>query len=118
MNRVIAQDCFMFGLFPSVSNPFADDTSAMSADGASVVYVGGTPGLTDLAIRVADTNGGGTRLLSKGVIQEGITTIEELFSLPTMSGDGRWAFWRADYSQEVIGDTNALGDVFGYGPLR
>ena len=34
------------------------------------------------------------------------------------TGDGRWVFWRSDYTQEVIGDDNALSDVFGYGPLR
>ncbi|HEX7898242.1 MAG TPA: hypothetical protein VF950_10815 [Planctomycetota bacterium] len=116
VNRVVANDCFLFGIFNPV---LVGDRAAMSVDGLSIAYTASRlPGLTDLDIRVADTSGGGTRVISKGIIEPGVTTLEDLFVVPTISGDGRWAFWRADYSQEVIGDTNALGDVFGYGPLR
>ena len=112
--RQIASDIFLFGIF----NPIlVGDRSVMSDDGASVVYTGVRGTLDDLQIKVVGT-AGGTALASKGIIEPSVTTLEDLFCGPTISGDGRWVFWRSDYSQEVIGDTNALSDIFGYGPLR
>lgn len=114
VNRVVADDCFLFGIF----NPIlAGDRTVLSAAGDRVVYTALSASRNDLEIRVASTQGGGAVKASRGIVQQGATTLEEFWQ-PTISGDGRWAFWRSDYAQEVFNDTNSLSDVFGYGPLR
>jgi Tol biopolymer transport system component len=116
VNRVVAQDVFLFGLFGS--GPKAMDRSVMTASGDAIVYMAPNAELTDLAVRVVSTVDGSSRIASKGIIDQGATSQLEEFWQPTISGDGRWVFWRSDYPQEVPGDTNALSDIFGYGPLR
>lgn len=114
VNRVVAENCFLFGIF----NPVLEgDRMVLTASGDAIAYTALRADQQDLEIRVASTNGGASVAASKGIVQQGATTLEEFWQ-PTISGDGRWAFWRSDYAQEVIGDSNALSDVFGYGPLR
>ena len=108
VTRQIASDSFIF--FTS------GDRTWMSDDGRTFLYSGIRADGADLEIRLADAFGGGSIGVSRGVVTQA-STLQE-FPQVALSGDGRWAFWWADFASEVFNDTNDIGDVFGYGPLR
>ncbi len=108
---LVASDMFMFALF----GPADGDQTRVSDDGRFVVYSGITLDLTDIQIWVRDMQGGSIAA-SKSVVPPGGSLL--FFPTPSLSPDGRWVFWHADATTQVLSDNNGASDVFGYGPLK
>lgn len=114
VTRTLATDIMLVGIF----NPIlVGDRAKMSDDGRLISYTSVRGDGVEVQVCVLEVDSGASRIVSRGVVSQ-IVGLSSIFTQATMSGDGRWAFWRSDYTQEVFSDTNDLGDVFGYGPLR
>lgn len=111
-----ATDAFLFAIFIPYA---AGDSTGISADGRYLAYTGSNTGnistATDLAIRVKDMLGGNITA-SRHILTS--TSSLDVFPGTALSEDGRWVAWRGDSDAEVIGDTNRVPDVFGYGAIH
>ena len=90
------------------------DNTGISDDGRHISYTGVNAAVTDLEIKVRDLQGG-TTTASKAVLTSASTLT--VFPGNFLSADGKWVVWTGESPLEVIGDTNAVPDVFGYGPI-
>lgn len=106
-------DVFGLSIFsPIVGGP----STSISDDGRFIAYLSTNFPVTDLFVRVRDLEGG-TTTPTPSLIPAGGSTLND-FPTCTLSGDGRWVFWTSGFEGQVLGDTNAAEDVFGFGPLR
>lgn len=110
-STLVATDVFIFGIFTTLG---AADRTCVSDNGRYVSYTGVNAALTDLQISVRDMQGG-TIAASKAVL----TSVSSLSEFPGtfLSANGRWVVWTGDSDLEVLADSNAVPDVFGYGPI-
>lgn len=110
-------DPFIFAIFV----PYGEgDTTGISADGRFVAFTGTDGPLataTDLFAKVRDLQAGTTHVASRFILTAGGSSLDQFPGL-ALSADGRWVAWRGDSPLEVIGDDNAVPDVFGYGPIH
>ncbi|MBI3857371.1 MAG: hypothetical protein HY293_16915 [Planctomycetes bacterium] len=103
---------FIFALFVSYGGAGG---TGISDDGQFASYIGINAAQTDLQVSVGVLQGP-VIAASRHVLAPGSTL--DVFPDARLSGDGRWVVWTADTSEEVLGDTNAVSDVFGFGPIH
>lgn len=109
---VMGDRAFHLGLFVSYG---ITGTTGISDDGRFGSYLGINPVGPDLQVSVGRAQGG-IIAASRQILPPGATF--EFLPDTAISGDGRWVAWNAETPNEVLGDTNAVMDVFGYGPVR
>jgi Tol biopolymer transport system component len=112
-----AQSTTLLAGDPFITNPpfpgiAQFDKVGISGDGGLVCYRA-----TDGLIHVV-ASGGSNRIASQALGGQVANHTNTQFMLPDLSADGRWVMWAADSDNLVLDDTNATGDVFGFGLLR
>lgn len=112
-----AQTTTLLAADPFITNPpfpgiAQFDKVGISGDGGLVCYRA-----TDGLIHVV-TSGGSNRVASQALGGQVANHTNTQFMLPDLSADGRWVMWAADSDNLVFDDTNATGDIFGFGLLR
>jgi hypothetical protein len=100
-----------------ISNPpiigLMIDRCGISDDGQFVAYRS-----TASQIQLAGVQTGSVAVLSIGFGGALANNVNRQFFFTDLSGDGRWVAWQADSTNLILNDTNAVTDIYGYGPLR
>jgi hypothetical protein len=109
---LVSLDGFDLAIF---GGPGIGDRTGISADGRYVSFSGFNSAQTDIQVQVRDMMGG-TIGASHHIIDPGTTF--QSFPNQRISADGRWVAWESDSKIEVVGDTNGVRDVFGFGPVH